>query len=128
MTKYANQVKTAGRRMTKARQAVLRYLQNQEEPRTAAEISRGLNGLRVDLASVYRNVELLERLGVLMRSRQGNSAAYALSDRHHHHITCRSCRRRVCLPCEVSLPQPKGFRSVQHEVRLTGVCAACASV
>lgn len=126
MTKHLRTIRDAGYKLTRPRQVVLGYLQRQDEPQTAGTIYRRLRETGIDLVSVYRNVELLERLGVVTRGRQGKSATYALADRHHHHIICRSCRRQVCLPCAVSSPQPKGFSNIQHEVRFTGLCANCA--
>lgn len=126
MTDYLRQVKTSGHRLTRARQVVLQYLQTQTEPQTAADILRGVGRARVDVASVYRTMELFEELGLVCREQQGDFGAFTLSDRHHHHITCRSCHRQTCLPCAQELPTPKGFSAVQHQIRLTGVCGACA--
>ena len=113
--------------MTRARQAILDRLGRQNEPQTVAAIYHTL-GERINLTSVYRTVELLEKLGVVTREQQGNLSAYVLSDHHHHHIVCRSCDRQVCLPCAVPLPRYNGFTAVQHEIRMTGVCVACAKM
>ena len=126
MTEYLTRVRQAGCRLTKARRAVIAYLQAHDEPQTAATVHRGLRGMRTDLASVYRTLELLERLGVVSRESDGKTAAYAFADHHHHHIVCRGCHRKTCLPCALRLPSPRGFSAVQHQVVLTGVCASCA--
>ena len=116
----------AGFRITRIRRAVLRYLERQREPKTAADIFRGIGQGEVDLASVYRTVMLLERLGLLEREVQGRQAAFALAGNpHHHHIVCRACERQACLPCDFSLPPPRGFTAVQHHLTLSGVCANC---
>lgn len=127
MPEYLVRLRRAGHRLTKARRAVVACLQGRSEPQTAAAIHRDVEKHHVDLASVYRTVELLERLGLVMREPRGNRAAYALTDSHHHHIVCRSCQREACLPCAIDLPRPKGFFAIQHQVALTGVCAACAT-
>ena len=119
-------IRSAGFRLTTVRQQVLEYLLRQTEPQSVAAIHRGL-GQGVDLASVYRTVELLQRLGVVVREPRDGQAAYSLADSHHHHIVCRSCDREECLPCDLRLPTPKGFSAVQHAVALTGVCATCAA-
>lgn len=124
MTDHRNKVKAAGYRMTRARQAVLDCLQRQDEPQTAAAIYRTL-GERIDLTSVYRTVELLEKLGLVTREQQDNLSAYTLFDHHHHHIVCRTCDVQTCLPCNVSVRPPNGFSAVHHQVMLTGVCATC---
>lgn len=122
------QVKAAGVRLTKVRQVVLNYLQEQGEPQTVAAIHRAIGGRGgVDLASVYRTVELLERLGLATREQHPSGAIYVLADRHHHHIVCRSCRRQACLPCAGELPRSRqGFTAVQHQVMFSGLCATCA--
>lgn len=126
MTNHRKQIKTAGRRLTRVRQAILAHIEATREPQTVAAIHHAL-AQRVDLASVYRTMELLEQLGVVTRETSSQPAAYALADRHHHHVVCRVCQRKACLPCAVSLPSPRGFTAVQHQVALTGVCAACAA-
>lgn len=120
-----HQLKTAGFRMTAPRRRVLEYLRGQAEPQSAAAIHRGL-GQGVDLASVYRTVELLQRLGVVVREPREGRTVYSLAGAHHHHITCRSCARESCLPCDLRLPAPRGFSAVQHAVSLTGLCVSCA--
>lgn len=115
----------AGVRLTAPRRRVLEYLQRQSEPKTAAQIFQGI-GQGSDLASVYRTLELLERLGSVVREPRQSEAAYSLSSQHHHHIVCRNCERQACVPCDLHLPSPKGFSAVQHAVSLTGVCTMCA--
>ncbi|NDB18209.1 MAG: transcriptional repressor [Actinobacteria bacterium] len=54
------------------------------------------------------------------------------SDGHHHHLVCRRCGTTV----EVHDPQVErwaddvatlhGFREVQHNVEIVGLCQACA--
>jgi Fe2+ or Zn2+ uptake regulation protein len=122
---YLQTIRAAGLRLTKARQAVVAALTEAKEPLTVAEIYERL-GKRADLVSVYRTVERLEALGLLTREQQGAHAVFALADRHHHHIVCRSCEQQACLPCDVTVPIPKGFSAVQHAVSLTGLCANCA--
>ncbi len=121
-----HQLKIAGFRMTAPRRRVLEYLRGQAEPQSVAAIHHGL-GPGVDLASVYRTVELLQRLGMVVREPREGTAAYRLAGQHHHHIICRSCDHQECLPCDLRLPTPKGFSAVQHAVSLSGVCATCAT-
>lgn len=120
-----HQLKIAGFRMTAPRRRVLEYLRGQAEPQSVAAIHRGL-GQGVDLASVYRTVELLLRLGLVVGETRGQGMTYVLSERHHHHIVCRSCARESCLPCDLRLPAPRGFSAVQHAVSLSGLCVSCA--
>lgn len=127
MVNSGERLRAAGYRLTKPRRAVLSYLQRQREPKTAAEIYRGMGRRTIDLASVYRTVELLERLGLLERELQGKRASFALTtSTHHHHIVCRSCDRRDCLPCDLTVPPARGYRAVQHHLTLSGVCSSCA--
>jgi Fur family ferric uptake transcriptional regulator len=74
-------VRAQGLRVSSARRLVLEALFAAGEPVTAVAIARGLDG-RVpasDLGSVYRNLETLERLGVVRHVRAAHGAAlYAI--------------------------------------------------
>jgi Fur family ferric uptake transcriptional regulator len=75
-------VRAQGLRLSTARRLVLEALFAAGEPVTAEDIARGLDGRvpRSDLGSVYRNLETLERLGVVRHIRAAHGAGlYAIS-------------------------------------------------
>lgn len=89
----------------------------------------------VDAVTVYRNLPVLEQVGILCRSGfSDDMTRFMLSgpghDRHHHHIMCRECNRIETLDFCVlqgqeSILHKMGFHEVQHRLEFTGICRNC---
>lgn len=89
-----------------------------------------------DRASVYRTVELFERLGIVQRIQVGWKYRLELSDSfnpHHHHIHCTQCSRVVSLSEDAalerhisSLAHQAGFQLTSHQLELSGLCESCS--
>jgi Fur family ferric uptake transcriptional regulator len=89
------------------------------------------------LATVYRNVELLNKLGILSKIDFGDGCnRYELSSANpqlhqHHHLICLKCRRVIEFEddllddLENLISQKSGFKIVNHEVKFFGYCATC---
>jgi Fur family ferric uptake transcriptional regulator len=98
-------------RPTRQRRAVAAALQEFDDFRSAQEIHETLRsgGDNVGLSTVYRRC----------------------SDRHHHHLVCRSCGATV----EVEGPTVErwtravaaehGYADVSHTLEIFGTCSAC---
>jgi Fur family ferric uptake transcriptional regulator len=104
---------------------------------TAREIADLLRerGSGVGLASIYRALELLDRLGLVQRFDVGEGvaryeAALPGGD-HHHHLVCDSCG--VVEPFEDDaleeaihgLSGKTAFAIAAHDVTLRGECPGC---
>jgi len=91
-------------------------------------------------SSVYRNLALLEQVGVVRRVITSDQhARYELAEdltHHHHHLICTSCGavHDVVLPDDVehvfdttlvSVAAANGFTLSQHRLDLLGLCAGC---
>jgi Fur family ferric uptake transcriptional regulator len=135
-------VSRLGYRLTGPRRAVADVLAQAREPMTVAEIHRAVGIRPPNLASVYRAVNLLARIGLVRvtdASRSRPSARYELAEPftgHHHHLICRVCGRIEDLDgCVIPndalgrltrrLGRAKGFRVTEHELRLFGRCREC---
>jgi len=90
-------LRAGGLRVSAARRVVLEALFAAEGPATAEELASGLNGrLPVsDLASMYRNLETLEELGLVRHVHFGHGAGrYVLNTgpaRHRGYVACHRC-------------------------------------
>ena len=88
-------LRAGGLRVSAARRAVLEALFAAEGPATAEELASGLNGrLPVsDLASMYRNLETLEELGLVRHVHFGHGAGrYVLSAASGcGYVACHRC-------------------------------------
>lgn len=132
-------LRAAGHRSSAPRSAVLELIGRQSCVLSAREIADELRGggREVGVATVYRTLELLERLHLVQRLDVGGASARyepALpgGEHHHHHVVCDDCGRVT--PFE----DPKLERAIadlgrrldhtvgDHDVILRGSCPDCA--
>ncbi len=86
--------------------------------------------------TVYRNIDLFEKLGITHRVYAGWKYTIELSDLfspHHHHITCTQCGkiRTFHEPRELdeqlhNIARESGFELNQHSLELRGICGPCS--
>lgn len=93
------------------------------------------DGQRVGLATVYRHLQALAEAGEVdvLRTDDGETVyRRCASDRHHHHLVCRSCGRTVEVADRAveqwadRVAAEHGFRDVEHTVEVFGTCRTCA--
>ncbi|HEX6329753.1 MAG TPA: Fur family transcriptional regulator [Actinomycetota bacterium] len=133
-----SRVRSTGRRYTGQRRRLVDILSRAGSPQTIADILRG----RRDLAqsSVYRNLAVLERAGVVNRVFADDEfARFELTESltgHHHHLICSNCGRveDVAMPKSFEralnrtidgLAEDAGFATVSHRLDLFGRCRNC---
>lgn len=119
--------------LTKTRKVVFNLLLNQG-PQTMQVLVKRAEG-KVDRATVYRTLELFERLGIVHRLNIGWKYKYELSDiflEHHHHFYCSNCGKSYDLPSNPmletmvdSLTSKEGFSPRGHKIEIFGLCPAC---
>lgn len=121
------------RRITGAREAILKILQEHPHPQTNKEIFQALPDGLCDLATVYRSLHLLEDMGLVVRYDFGDGVARfeVAREGHHHHLVCTACSRIVeidqCLASEWDerLARESGFKRVTHKLEFFGLCPEC---
>jgi Fur family transcriptional regulator, ferric uptake regulator len=128
-----------GYRASAPRAAVVNALADLGCSVTAKEIFDRLeaDGRDVGLASIYRALDLLERLRLARRVDAGETVArYEPVDpagAHHHHLVCDSCGEvsafeDVALERAIAQLADRVAYSVDaHDVTLRGACPACSS-
>lgn len=90
---------------------------------------------RADRATIYRVIELFEKLGVTRRVQLGWKYRLELSDifrEHHHHVECTACGKVADLHEDESFEQlitevalRVGYKATEHSLEIRGLCAAC---
>jgi Fe2+ or Zn2+ uptake regulation protein len=130
-------LKGQGVRVTHARRSVFALLRGAREPLSAAQIDALLRdaGASIDLVTVYRTLETLERCTLIARvDRMNEGWRYAVrSQEHHHLITCSGCGCTSPLDvCELNrieraLEQTTGFTNICHSLQFYGTCPSCRS-
>ena len=127
----------AGLRRGGARQAVVDQLAREDCCVTAQEIADRLSasGSRVGIASVYRALEALDRIGLVQRVEVGDGGtryeAVVPGGEHHHHVVCDSCGRISAFEdpglerAIGRLGDRLGHRVSGHDVLIHGECRRC---
>lgn len=95
-------LRAGGKKLTKPRKAILAILEQNPLPITVSEIAACLKKAKVavDLVTVYRNVAMLQELGLVnpVGLHEGQMRYEIRHGReHHHHIQCRGCGQIVDL-------------------------------
>ena len=124
-------LREAGYSLTHARLRVFETLLG-SEPLSMRDIIMHTSG--VDRASIYRTIDLFERLGIAQRLHTGWKYKIELTDKfaeHHHHLTCTRCGRTVSMnetELEIlieTLAAQHGFTATAHQIEIQGLCAVC---
>jgi Fur family transcriptional regulator, ferric uptake regulator len=120
--------------LTKPRRIVFDLLLN-SEPQSMQVLVQRAKGV-IDRATVYRTVELFERLGIVHRLNIGWKYKIELSDvfmGHHHHMYCTNCSRMYDLPENLMLETmidtvaaKSGFAPRGHQLEIYGLCQNCS--
>ena len=124
-----------GLRVSAARRLVLEALFAAEGPVSADAIAHGLDGRLPgsDLASVYRNLEAFEALGLVRHVHVGHGPGlYGLaSEGEREYLVCESCDRIQTLPpgtldgVKDAIREQLGFEARFTHFPIAGSCAAC---
>jgi Fe2+ or Zn2+ uptake regulation protein len=128
-------VRQQGGRITSSRRLLLRTLFDAKEHRTAEELAAEvqLQAPDIHLSTIYRNLDELEKLGVIVHSHLGHGAAtYHLASTVHGHFVCEECGRMIEAPETMfaGLAQAAksnfGFTIDPHHFAMLGRCADCS--
>lgn len=122
-----------GYRLTDAREATFKLLIS-PEPQSISQILAKANG-KVDRVSVYRNIEVFEKLGIVHRIYVGWKYKIELSDEfiaHHHHLSCLECGKIIDIEDEKHIDdfiqqvaKKFGFEPRRHQFEVDGYCKQC---
>ena len=122
----------AGHRVSAPTRAVLAALFESDAPVTAEQITER-PGERLELTSVFRNLDRLERLGVVSHVHVGHGAGlYSLTNRpEREYQVCEHCGKVEAVDPAVldrlrdALAAGSGFRARFTHFPVHGHCAAC---
>ncbi len=127
----ATQLRSHGLRVTAQREQVLAAVRRLGHA-TPDEISDTVSG--VDVATVYRTLELFEQLGLVRHAHLGHGAAsYRPAEDQHSHVVCHHCGRVVDADpslvdaLEAGLLDQAGFVLDRSHLTVFGTCRACTA-
>ncbi len=120
---------------TEARIAILQVLMEAARPLRQDQIAGQLTKRALNKVTVYRTLQSLVEVGLVHRAFTYKRAWHFELANHctekqcHPHFTCTNCGITHCLT-DISLPMAtiprKGFIISRQQVRLEGLCPACA--
>ena len=133
----AERLRARGLRLTAQRQRVLAAVTGLEHATPESIGARlreeaGPGGPAPDTSTVYRNLELLERLGLVWHTHLGKGApVYHVAEHPHLHVVCSYCGDVSSVDPGIldgaaeRLAAEHGFTVDVGHVALTGTCRAC---
>jgi Fur family transcriptional regulator, ferric uptake regulator len=129
-------VRAQGGRATSSRRVLLEVLFLATSHLTAEELAAAVQARTpgVHMSTIYRNLEDLQRLGVVVHTHLGHSAAtYQLASLAHAHFICDNCGATVEAPDELfqglarAAKTKLGFSIDPHHFAILGRCAGCSA-
>jgi Fur family ferric uptake transcriptional regulator len=127
-------LKNKGYRLTPQRRLILDIIHEADAHLTAEAIVGRLEDRisGVNKSTVYRTLDLLESLGLVVKSELAGGRVYHHAEEgHHHHLVCKSCGRQIhCVeaalePLKESLKEKLSFEAdLSHHV-IRGLCQEC---
>jgi Fur family transcriptional regulator, ferric uptake regulator len=125
-----------GGRVTTSRRLLLGCLFEGRSHRTAEELATEVQASAPDvhLSTIYRNLDELERLGVVVHAHLGHGpATYHLATETHGHLVCEACGAMLEAPenlfrsLAAAAESDFGFTIDPRHFAVLGRCAGCLS-
>jgi len=136
--------RNAGFRLTLPRQAILNVFAENPKHLSAEEIFLSVhkNYPGIGLATVYRTLDLLTQMGLILKFDFGDGRSrYELASgaikEHHHHMVCTRCGRIIdygdfmeqevefMKGLEAELSKKHKFKINSHQIHFYGLCERC---
>jgi Fe2+ or Zn2+ uptake regulation protein len=129
-------VRARGGRATTSRRILLEVLFEAEGHLSAEDLAAAVQARAPDvhISTIYRNVEELQRLGVIVHTHLGHGpATYQLASLAHAHLICEECGATIEAPDDLFRGLARtararlGFSIDPHHFAILGRCASCSS-
>jgi Fur family ferric uptake transcriptional regulator len=121
-------------RLTSQRQIILEELKKVKSHPTADEMYDMVRKRlpRIGLATVYRNLELLAKLGIIRKLEvDGKQKRFDGDISPHYHIRCIKCNQvddifiKMDRGLEKSAASCCDYKILDHHVQFSGICSKC---
>jgi Fur family transcriptional regulator, ferric uptake regulator len=128
-------LRARGGRVTSSRRILLEVLFETTGHLSVEDLAAAVQSRAPDVhvSTIYRNVEDLQRLGVVTHTHLGHGpATYQLASLAHAHFVCESCGARIEAPDSMfrslarSAKSDLGFSIDPHHFAILGRCADCS--
>ena len=133
---FVNELRKRGNRITNAREVVCKILETSGHKHFTVDELHKLSlkkDKNIDLATVYRTLELLENINLIEHSHQVHgSGLYFVKDVYSNiHIVCEACRKISDLDQQTSekinklIVNKSNFRELTNHFVYSGFCKNC---
>ena len=134
-THLVESIRQQGYRITPQREMILEVIHSGDGHLTADEIYRKVRAKSpaVNLATIYRTLELLKALHLVTVIDTGGGCVYyeLAGEQRHHHLVCQECGYILELDCDVLEPLERelrkryGFQVNLDHLAVFGLCPLC---
>ena len=124
-----------GYRLTPQRIMVLEAIEQADSHISADEIFTQVLSRypHMNVSTVYRTLELLEKLGLVTKTDLGDGRVryHSIQDGHHHHLLCQKCgaiidvEESLLSPLWAEIRQQHDFEVNMKHMALFGLCSNC---
>ncbi|KMY66097.1 Fur family transcriptional regulator [Desulfocarbo indianensis] len=121
-------------RMTTQRQVIMDELKSLKTHPTAGELCQIVRRRlpRISLGTVYRNLEILSRQGMIQKLDVGGTEMrFDGTTENHYHLRCIACGRVADVDMEIlqdienQVGDAAGFQVLGHRLEFLGYCPQC---
>jgi len=118
---------------TRQRVEIYKVLQKTQQCLSADEILQALEAqnLKIDLATVYRNLELFVQNGIAIKSTINRKHFFEIKkSSHYHYFVCIKCNEKAeIVDCKINLIEEElnkmNFKILDHNLEVYGICNKC---
>lgn len=131
---FKNSLKLNNYSVTPERLYIFQTLKSFDGPCPVSQLINNSTG-EVDKSTIYRTLDLFEKLGITNRVYNGWKYKIELSEMfnpHHHHMTCTNCGKVVSFHESKAfvnelkhIEKQHGFKTTSHSFELKGLCNNC---
>jgi Fur family transcriptional regulator, ferric uptake regulator len=135
MTDWRADLRAQGYRLTPQRELVLAAVRQLDHGSPEEILSRVRESAKgVNISTVYRTLELLEKLGLVSHTHLGHGAPayHATTEPDHLHLVCRNCERVTEVEPTIAaglvgdVAARFGFRTDLRHLTVFGICQECS--
>jgi Fur family ferric uptake transcriptional regulator len=134
MDDLSERLRGSGKRLTPQRELILRAVEelgHATPDEVLTEVHR--HSTSINISTVYRNLEVLEELGLVRHAHLSDRAPtyHSVGGHEHFHLVCRGCHRVISVDAEVAGPLTErlssdhGFTPDLGHLTVFGRCADC---
>lgn len=129
-------IRASGGRITATKRALITALAAATTHLSAEDLTTAVQAIAPETSpsTVYRNLDELEALGVVVHAHLGRAAAvYHLAGPVHGHLLCEACGTTIEVNAELfdglvrTLRDDYGFDVDRHHLALSGHCGSCSA-